>query len=255
MKRILSVLFAATMIFGMAANASANMGEHDFALMTLNDTRGLETVDTMGPVWVDYQHDPVLPPAGTTITDIFSLSDFAGATSYSEFETIAVSNFEYMSDWSGMIGWMAIQKDATPVFDQNAGSFVTAYTNVKNFHASGDEVKPFAPNQGLKYGGMSTLDILGGFENEKVASVKLDNILTEEILMDIWQLDWTQDSSGDVMNWKKSGFDLKIYNSGGIDLGNEQIDAAIISAVPIPGAVWFLASGLLAVMGIRRRKL
>ena len=249
MKRILSVLFALTMIFGMAANA---MGEHDFSLMTINGFRGLETVDTFDSLlngWGNLS----LPPAGTTIEDIFDLDDF-GAISYSEFETVAMSNFEYMPDYSGQRAWIAIQKDATPDFDQSIGAFMTAYTNVFLYHDGPPEVKPFGLGIGIGGDGMVPLNILGGFENNGVASVNLDNILTQDILMDIWQLDLTVDYTGNVMDWEKSGFDLKIYNSGGTELGTERIDAAIISAVPIPGAVWLLSSGFLALVGVRRKR-
>ena len=260
MKRILSVLFAATMIFGMAANASANMGPHDFALMTLNLTQSLETVDSMGVVWDgDWTHDPSLPPAGTTITDIFKIENFAGSTDYGELDTIAVSNFHWMPDWTHEKAWIAIQKGETPLFDDNYGSYMTGVTGVANYHPEGStpEIKPFGvAGQGLQYGGLQNQAFLGFFEHSGHASINLDDILNTPIEMEIWELSMFATASGFHVEYEKSGFDLRIYNSGGA-LGNESIDATIMeaSAVPIPGAVWLLVSGLLTVMGIRRRKL
>ena len=262
MKRILSVLFASAMIFGIAANASAGtnslgMGKTDFVVMTLNETQGLETVDTFGPTWTSYASNPAMIAPGTTIQDMFTIDNFAGSTNYAELDTIAVSTFNYLNDWTGQRAWIAINEGATPHFDPNPGVFQTAYNQTHLFHMpdSTPEMKTFGDaGQGLYYGGLQPQFLLGGFENNGVANINLANILTEDYTMNIWQLDATVEATGNIMNWEKTDLNLRIYNSGGTALGDERIDATIVNAVPIPGAIWLLGSGILAMVGVRRKR-
>jgi hypothetical protein len=69
-------------------------------------------------------------------------------------------------------------------------------------------------------------------------------------------------ATGEGLNWYILGVDLNdgftftgIINLTGTDFGNEhsKIEIGFGSAVPIPGAVWLLGSGLVGLLGFRKR--
>ncbi len=248
MKRILSILFAATMIFGMAANASAFMDIGDFALAAMGPTT--EVAISFGTAVPDG------PVAGTVLIDIFKFSDFVGANSYAEIDVLACVGGVINS--KGINDWIAVND---PFFNEAMMStFQTAYSLAASYHTE----EPLFRDSNSADNSFNLLmgEFYAGYVEDDGIAVgrrNMGNILTEDIVWDIWNVRLTPGSmfpppgTPEEFGWTDTGMDLIIYNSGGTTLGTEIINARI-SAVPIPGAVWLVGSSLLALVGIRRRK-
>jgi hypothetical protein len=96
------------------------------------------------------------------------------------------------------------------------------------------------------------LDLSAG-EDQLLFSVVFTatDVETEWTGADIW-LEWNAGGTGGGLYWSSGeiGQNIGTSSTDATDLGD---DGADFSAVPVPAAVWLLGSGLLGLVGLRRR--
>jgi hypothetical protein len=241
MKRILTLITAAMLMFGVAGTASAAMTTGDFTLIAIGETNEKSVV--FGTL-----EDEV-------VNNAFTLAELGG-DDWSAVTIVAVANFTVsnnvgeISEWYNRnTSYVAVDAGETPTFQYAAlTNFVSSVTLTTVGHRNDDLISNIDDNAANIQ--LSPLNSVSGFVTNLIASADLTNILTEDIWMDIWE--YTYDSFADYTGQVKfvnadTGIDLHIWSEGGVIM-------AELTSVPVPGALVLLGSGLMALVGIRRKR-
>ena len=239
MKRILTLMTALMLVVGVAGNAAAYTQYGEFALVTMGKT--LETADSFGGatdqvslIW------DINDLAGTRLDNIWTLDQFNG-DGYADLRIIAVGGPGYDADYTQEVWYVGIQQGQTPTLrDSSFGGWSSAYVNAAGQHNLMDFRT--IPNLSTFADGLSPLFSQSGFVTSgNAAYLSIGDILTADYVLDIWAYDaWTG------AEWN-TGLSVRMFAENGT------INAEI-NAVPIPGALMLLGSGLLALVGIRRKR-
>ena len=263
LKSAFAGLLASAMVFGAAATASAYIADDgDFIIGIVGPDQ--EYACEMGMInWADPD------PAGKyeipvkRYNDLWDFSNigatFTGVTSLSD---LRVNGFGKVSQ-SGtgeFYAYFAVQKGETPVVKQSAlDPFISQNMDINTYHTDsvdgGTSFKASNASQSIDWS-MGEIGRYGYFLDEEVGQELLTGLavgspIELEIWMagdDHWGLGEAYDGVWDLPD-TKTNYLVRI----GVDDVTGMVYAET-AAVPIPGAVWLLGSGLLGLVGIRRRK-
>ncbi len=238
MKRIFSILAALTLIAFVAAPAMAfdlSEGEFVIGLMGTNTEMGVDmsTALTVG-----------------VVTDLFDATDigavFSGDTDLS---AIRIGGAAYTETLVGRIYdrmmWFAVEEGTTPVADLNGFTGIQSpLVNMQAITGGADDYYT-ATLSSNTMGGLLDTYYSGALENA-VGRTDLSTLTaSNSVVMDIWSYDNNASTSLDDDILVDTGLNLVI----GIDANN----MVYAQVVPIPGALILLGSGLLALVGVRRK--
>jgi len=246
MKRILSILAGAALVFGVAGNAAASFQSGTFMTMVTDGTNELV---------VGLDNDSLGGLDNNVVSNIFNqdLSFFTEADSFSDLTIGGVAERTYNNSLNYNL-WFAVTDaaDATTVGSGSASAIVTGIRGLgNNAQGTGDvQIDTLANNGltnsitvgtwGILTGATVTTDLsaLDAWTLGEVVSVSLDIITAANDYYGI---------AGHWTNWTDTNADLIISR-----LADGSITAEL-QVVPIPGALVLLGSGLLAMVGIRRK--
>ena len=261
-KLIASATLSAALVFGAVSTASAfwaGDGNIVIGIVGPNEEYALEIPGT-----VNFE-DPVgkyeIPVGG--YSDLWDFTDidstFTGVTSLSD---LRINTFGTVAE-SGtgrFYAYFAVQKGEIPDVNRTAmESFIAQCSDINTYHNTAYEDTPSASfkasnrSQTIDWSlgpigryGMLLRNEIG---QELLTDLAVDNPIELEIWMagdDHWMLGENYDGNWDFPA-SKTNYLVRI---GVDDAGMVYAETA---AVPIPGAVWLLGSGILAIMGMRRR--
>ncbi len=267
-------LFATAMIFGAASVASGfqyDLGDFLGAVTGADGTGGTEIVMEMGNI-------PFVDPATMKnipvqkYSNLFDVNNVGGVFPGLTLADLAFFGSAGITTTGGPYrGYFTVRKDFSPVITDHGSidSFSAATTDVGSLYSNGSQGGYATGSKSMEWGmrnGTHTdfLDVAQPGEGEYLGLEALATGGTYE--MDIY-LDG-DDNYGDGQNWdgiwdhplEKLNYVLRI----GVDQTDLNLDGdffdpgesmayAETAPVPIPGAVWLFGSGILALMGIRRK--
>ena len=242
MKKILAIMFAACLVFGFAGNAAASFGNGSIGAFAYGfDGNPNNVYNEYG---IDLGVNGFAPAANTQETTI-SLGDFGGL-GWDQVYVGAFShnkNMSYGSEGFGDEDWFfAVNSGVVPSYSSAntgpAGSAMDQLAAVYNNDTSIDtgNSNSAAKKIGSTYNGM----VPNSF------AMTLDGIETSDIVLDLYRYN--------IGNW---GGDAPVETLLGtvtfsLDAG-DLVVSYDTAAVPVPAAAWLLGSGLLGLIGIRRR--
>ncbi len=246
MKRMLSILAGAALVFAVAGNAAASFSFGTFMGSITDGTNELVVgldADALGGLDINVVNNYFNP----------DLSFFTEADSFADLTLGGVGALSYNSLLNYQF-WFAVTdaSDATTVGSGSASTLATGIRDLGNNTTGTGDVQVDAQfNYGLTNnttvgtwgtftGATPTTDLsaLDAWTLGEVVSVKMDIITAANDYYGI---------AGHWTNWTDTGADLIISR-----LADGSISAEL-QVVPIPGALVLLGSGLLAMVGIRRK--
>ena len=241
MKRIFSLMAACMLVVGVAGTASAFLSQGSFVADINEGANELM-------VLIDDTLDNGLNPAGP-VEDIFPISYFTEATSYADLKFGGFSGAVHGDQYQNYEAYVAVS--GTPTLDANI------FAGIANDGAGaleGAKVEPSTAGQ-RPSGTAGYLGTLGagvrrafGADATTISLAAFDEWQEGQVItlsMDIWHVLDDQWGMGGFAVQEDSGLDLTITRNA---------DGTISTAVvPIPGALMLLGSGLLALVGIRRK--
>jgi len=241
-KKFFAVIAASLLIFGIAGQAMAYFEVDDLRLI-----RVVSQVSGSGnnEVVTDLGHfDATSLYTGGSITfdtNNFSTSQFGGTA----ITNLAVQYYIANTSTFNQV-WISGPAAGQTVLGNDYGMSALGGMYMVNYVANQygtaqvvwsqdgiNSVKNQLENGGLYRGGMAS------FVDSGIASVALTGSAVEQYLY-YYSSDWSASASGIAI--------AKIITNAD---GSTTISA--ISAVPIPAAIWFLGSGLIGLVGVRRR--
>lgn len=231
MKKIVAIVLGLAMAFGVAASASAQITDGHLNLVLYNDTN--EVIYDLGwgaPGNPDGVDDVGSLAAGAVLIDNLDLADFTG--------------FSIYGLWGGIFAQQGI---TTVTTDGNLNrSLVNNFWGVMSdvardndygvVHSILDENAFMNRGGGPGYGGMNDVVVEGEGALEGAA----------------WDTDGYEDMY--VWNyWAPTDTVSEYATIRLLDNGDGTADVVIANPVPVPAAVWLLGSGLLGIVGLRRK--
>lgn len=235
MKKAIVALLAAALVFGFVGPAAAAIDVGNLVVVTYD--ADVEVVTDLGPV-ADFG----------SATDLYNtdLSVFTTATTFAELNVGAFATSVTGSMLENYDIYFMVQSGATPVINSSqvyAAVSADFYANAQPTQATGfsksyTNTKNAGGNSPGNYGGILTNYSIG-----EINLAALDAGIGSTVEFDIvhfYSTDW-----GTTLN---DGGVVASYAYG--------IDAAgdvYVAPVPVPAAAWLLGSGLLGLIGIRRR--
>ncbi|MCM2286027.1 MAG: hypothetical protein NDI81_14670 [Desulfobacula sp.] len=237
MKKFLVSVMAAFMVFAIAGSAAA-FSNGSLTAVIYNKTDKEVALDLGSVFNLDFTAQNVtLAAAGS-----FSLSDF-GSSVVNSFDDLSVGLFA--RDGVGYYGYFATTSQTAPGATGNLGNFLTASNSVMNNYgaAATKTVKAAtATNSYWKKMNNNSTPGLYGLLSRDVANGEA--VLPEEGFVDMYLYKYQTATDPGVGSYLAS---FRIFTDGSIVMN------AGSSPVPVPGAFILLFSGLLGLVGIRRK--
>jgi hypothetical protein len=227
MKKVIVVLLGLAMMFGVAASASAELTAGHVNLVLYNDSN--EVIYDLG--WGAGDAQISGNPVGSVLIDNLDLAEFTGFSIYGSYTSI-----------------FATQGIVEPRDDGNlnpslANSFMGAMSDVAGandygvVHSILDENAFMNRGNGPAYAGMNNVMVEG--EGSLIGADFAAGV-EQMHLYQYWQ-------PTDTVSYYTT-IDLINNNNGTAD-----VVIGTIAPVPVPAAVWLLGSGLLGIVGLRRK--
>jgi hypothetical protein len=265
MKKLIGILLAVALIAGFggpafAASAVGDLADTLTAWRWNDNTEIITELDTLAIG--DTAIDPFYRETGKTIGN---LDQFSGATEWAEVNA-AVSGytgdlttgaydlyFAVDADYAGTVSvntagfWGFIgamdNVSASTAYQQGTGEAPTPWLD----HKAGATI-PAALNQSMTTQGAVT-NYYAAFLNEfQQGFVDLDELDADGVeLMQVYKFSTADYGSTGTLT------PVAAADGGLIQFGLDGLGNAYVTNVPVPAAVWLLGSGLLALVGIRRR--
>jgi hypothetical protein len=229
MKQVFVVLLGLVMVFGVAASASAELASGHLNLVLYNDTNeviydlGWGADPNGGDAYVGAQ------PVGTVLIDNVDIADFTGFSIYGMYNGIFAQQGITEPRADGNINPSLVNNFWGVMGDVNGAN------DYGVVHSILDENAFMNRGGGPSYGGMNNVMV----EGEGALTGAAWDAEGEEVLH-LYQY------------WMPTT-ELSYYTSVAlVDNGDGTADVRV-SAVPVPAAVWLLGSGLLGIVGLRRK--
>ena len=264
LKSAFAGLLALAMVFGTAATASAYLAEDgDFIIGIVGPDQ--EYAIEIGMIdWADPAGKYEIPVK--RYNDLWNFSDIGSTfTGVSSLSDLRVNGFGKVSK-SGtgeFYTYFAVQKGTIPDVNKTSlDSFISQNMDINTYHTDGmDGGTSFKPSGTDLTIDWSMCDI-GRYQaylyNEIGQELLTDLAVGSPIELEIWFAGddhWGLGAAYDGV-WDYSDTKTNYILRVGVDeiTGMVYAETTAAAVVPIPGAVWLLGSGLLGLVGIRRRK-
>jgi hypothetical protein len=245
MKRILLFFAAVMLIVGIAGQAMAldyERGEFLVGIFGTNNTIAMEFGS------YDIATDEMTEGLYVDLFDITEIgSTFAGDTSLADLQLAGagvLNYFDMISFTQIQNAAFAVQKDSDFTISSALFNTLETTVNYSSFpHDDGVDGTPTVASNGDLAGSLGNGTLNGFLGQDYVGTISLADLTADNFIsMDIYTVD-----GNDGWTVTDTNYDLVI----GLD-GN--MVYAQVSTVPIPGALVLLGSGLLALVGVRRRR-
>ena len=232
MKKLLGIVMGISLVLGVAANAAADLTTGDFYGLVSDGTN--EYVFDLDNIMDGADANKV--DSGLTLASFTEASDWGDVDLFAGAYYASGSSLEGYNYFLGLNGVPTV--DTISAYSFN-GQILSAYYNNEAVDGSADVYKTtVTKNTALaseqnSFTGIEMLD-LSAFDEGAT-----------EIVMDMYSIisnDW---ASTFTVTDLGTDFVLSLNTDGTL--------SAEIRAVPVPAAVWLLGSGLLGLIGIRRR--
>ena len=261
LKSTFAGLLALAMIFGAASTAAAYIADDgDFIIGIVGPDQ--EYAIEIGMInWADPAGKYEIPVK--RYNDLWNFSDigstFTGVTSLSD---LRVNGFGKVSQ-SGtgeFYTYFAVQKGTIPDVDKSQlDSFISQNMDINTYHTDGMDggasFKASNTSQSIDW----SMGDIGRYQtflyNEIGQELLTDLAVNSPIELEIWFAGddhWGLGAAYDDV-WDYSDTKTNYILRVGVDEATGMVYAET-AAVPIPGAVWLFGSGLLGLVGIRRKK-
>lgn len=228
MKKIITFIAAICLVFGVAGNATAafDYGTESSLILSITDKNSTETGYDLGTMDVDF-----------SITDQQVMLAEAGTVDFNAGYFVGV--YAATSDWEFTYGINPNYTSETPT--SNYIALQNAYISISEFgygHDNGTKVE-ISPSSIRSYSTLLSGGDYLGFVPNAVSDMEVTlNPLDGNAYVDVALYQYLA-MTGEL----KEGL-IRIYENGAVEL----------NPVPVPAAVWLLGSGLLGLVGIRRKR-
>lgn len=268
MKRIFTLIAVVMLVLGMAGAASA----YDIGNLILT---------AYGNTNADGQTGEIIPSGSTEVgVDLGAASDWANLTNFNTGITLDDFSTTIDGGWSDVIislyAGYTLSGDVTD--EQNGyynsyayvsgssmdvayNTFKTGYGNIQNIgydDINGKTVLSTSDTGSyVNQLGGGAVDATGTSYEYNLAGISTTNFVTIDLYYAMTEGDYVELLPGFGGTWNGvDPTDADLVKVGTLTLGLNEAGQLIINpiATPVPAAVWLLGSGILALVGIRRKK-